>query len=396
MPLKPEADVRKFFISTPSRFRGEFEHNDELLITEASLITDNFEKATLGSQQGPFSRNYYVLAFRLKPEEKAHGLVPLNPGKAEATTIVHAMTVLYGKRVDLHEPFECFGHYCAPFLGNLNPVEYTDSGPLSHSPRKDLEVPLNLSEMKRITPMLFASPQYEVIGSTFSAAAHSYAKALQSFDTQPEDAYLDLITCGEILSGHLKHSDEVMIEKNLLDMLATIREKLPNGDEIAKAFRSRLWQVKRRFVQTLMDLLNENFFAGTETNGGYGALTPLSFPYPTLKSKQLDLRARLKAAYDVRSAYVHTGSQFGFLIRPDRERKEVQIGGFTSGMNGLSADFAKIMTKAPTFLGLERVIRYALLRFMQTNGVEIDSRLSGNGLVDAESPSPVPVASTTI
>lgn len=44
--------------------------------------------------------------------------------------------------------------------------------------------------------------------------------------------------------------------------------------------------------------------------------------------------------------------------------------------------FEKALAKAPTYFGLERIIRYCLLRFIHTHGVLIDSRL-GSG--DAES-----------
>jgi hypothetical protein len=41
-------------------------------------------------------------------------------------------------------------------------------------------------------------------------------------------------------------------------------------------------------------------------------------------------------------------------------------------------DLGSILAKAPTYLGLERIARYALLRFAQANGAYLDPQNSGN------------------
>ncbi len=44
------------------------------------------------------------------------------------------------------------------------------------------------------------------------------------------------------------------------------------------------------------------------------------------------------------------------------------------------SELAKILIKSPTFIGMERIMRFCLLRFMHLNGVFIDLRLEGKGL----------------
>ena len=82
-----------------------------------------------------------------------------------------------------------------------------------------------------------------------------------------------------------------------------------------------------------------------------------------LKDKCFDMKKCLEPAYNVRSRYVHSGGAFGWWVAPDL------------GM-GLSSDrkigrpilpdkdLAKTLEMCPTFCGLERVIRHALLRSM--------------------------------
>jgi hypothetical protein len=51
-------------------------------------------------------------------------------------------------------------------------------------------------------------------------------------------------------------------------------------------------------------------------------------------------------------------------------------------------DFKKAVAFAPTFLGMERVIHFCLLRFIQLNGVNIDPSLNVSGTVTFPRPEP--------
>jgi len=79
------------------------------------------------------------------------------------------------------------------------------------------------------------------------------------------------------------------------------------------------------------------------------------------------------AAYDLRSKYVHTGQPFGSWVRPRGQTiEEVQVGRPVV----TSADLAKTLADAPTLVGLERVLRYALLRFASEHSL-ISERSTG-------------------
>ncbi|MNY09114.1 hypothetical protein D3C86_1420070 [compost metagenome] len=69
----------------------------------------------------------------------------------------------------------------------------------------------------------------------------------------------------------------------------------------------------------------------------------------------------------MRSRYVHSGESFGSWIYPRGSGvEEIQ-----SGRPVIKdKDFAKTLATAPTYSGLERVVRYGLLRFSERLGVQ--------------------------
>lgn len=115
-------------------------------------------------------------------------------------------------------------------------------------------------------------------------------------------------------------------------------------------------QIKRKFLITFMDLIDDSFFDRTEATQQYAAF------------KKDDFRSNLAAAYDLRSRYVHTGERFGKWVEARGGRLEEIIPGTPYGP---PADLVKILDKAPTFIGMERVVRYALLRFAAANGLPV-------------------------
>jgi len=84
--------------------------------------------------------------------------------------------------------------------------------------------------------------------------------------------------------------------------------------------------------------------------------------YARLKSD--DFEQRIGAAYDLRSMYTHTGVPFGNWIRPDNRAEDVQLGNPVVG----DKEYARVLARAPRFCGLERVIRYSILKLMSING----------------------------
>ncbi|MFL1665319.1 hypothetical protein [Bacillus cereus] len=339
--LKPEETVYRFLISTPSRLVGEY-ISEDLTINHAwrsELSLDYYN-------ENAFSRSYYMVSFKLENEQEDQvSEVSIDPLLAQ-------LSILFGKRFDNHGPVQHNGYFRVPDLGEQKPIKHYKIGFINHQARANLSVPLSLDHFRIMDPLLAGSKN---IIQLFNAAGKFYLRALQTYETTPENAYLDLITCGEMLSNYYSFEDKQMYDDRLLAIFEEIEGEMVNGKAIVKDFKNRLYQIKRRFTFTILKLLTDDFFEASEAQG-----TQFSIIQDTIQK-------RIQAAYDLRSKYVHTGIQFGRDI--SIEFSEVSMERFLLPEDKLDKDLLKILNQAPTFKGLERIIRFCLLQFLQTNGV---------------------------
>lgn len=344
--LKPSETVQTFMFSTPSRFVGEYK-NDSLLITHAFRGSFEYE------MEGPFSRSYYVLSFRVPNFRNDGGMVRKLPNYTAEPFLI-CLSVLFGKRFDSNGIMQSHGLYRLPDIGVYGPISTYKEGYCNHIPRANIGIPLNLEHFEVISSLMESDTDNDVV-STFFAAGRFYLNALRAADTDPERAYLDLITCGEILSNFNEYSEDELYDSELLQQFDLIEKHLPNGRTIAKNLKKRLYQVKRKFTITLMGLLTPEFFTVNEL--------PAERPYGALASDTVE--NAIKAAYDIRSAYVHSGRTFGQYIDVPIEMPL----GTRVHNDPKMKPFIKSVNLAPTFKGLERIMRFCLLRFLEVNKI---------------------------
>ena len=355
MALRPRECVTKILLSTPSYFVGGYEEEDFLL----SIAFNR------NSRYDPRDLEHFIFTIKTPPRDRSPGaIVPDYSATGDVLSIY--LSILYGKRFDNHGLVESLGNFWLP--NYLHTGSYDPDLPFnSRKPRPDLEIPLSLHEIKRIAPLLHEGqldPRFEHF---LMSAGRFYVHALQHAETQPEIAFLDLITCGEILSNFFDYDQDDLLDNEMKRDLIRIGKEIEAGGAIVKRIRSRLFIIKRRFVKTVLYLLEPYFFQQSEAKESYDRLN------------QDDISIRIKAAYDLRSLYVHTGVNFGMWIDPQhcsRFNNEIQMGEPVIE----NKDLKKILIKSPTFIGLERIMRFCLLRFMHLNGVFIDLRLEGKGL----------------
>lgn len=352
--LRPTETVQKLLISTTSRLVGEFER-ENLLVTHAFPDLTNMS-AFMRLEENALSRSCYVFAFRTEPVKPGAG--PLPDYRPSGDIVCAYLSILYGKRFDNHGLRESLGIYFVPEIDMSASVCKPTLPQNSHSPRKDLAIPLELPEISRIE-RLFLDPSLDQRFRQFlSTAGMFYSKALQGFEREPEIAYLNLITAGEVISNFYDYPKEELLDDQVKSALKTIEETMEGSEKIVRLLKSQLLQIKRRFLKTACALINSHFFSNTECAKDFGAL------------KRKDFERRLAAAYDVRSRYIHTGFPFGECVsRQLVKNNEIQVG---PRVVIADKEFAKTLALAPTFIGLERVIRYCLLRFIHLNGIPID------------------------
>jgi hypothetical protein len=235
-------------------------------------------------------------------------------------------------------------------------------------PRPDLGIPLNLQEIKRIAPLLLQEEVDLRFKQFLWSSGRFYVHALQHAGSQPEIAFLDLITCGEILSNFFEYDKDELLDEQIKGDLVQITEQIDDGEEISRRIRDQLFSVKRKFTKTILSLLNPYFFQQTESRDSWASLM------------ESDISKRIKAAYDLRSRYVHTGQTFGEWVAPSYGFNwEIHIGKPVIRDTKLK----KILIRSPTLIGMERIMRFCLLRFIHLHGTPVDDRLNGDGLTDS-------------
>jgi len=355
--LKPDENIQQIIISSTSRFVGEYE-SENFLITHAHAQNATCRASGLG--ENPYCRNYYVVAFKATQQERAPGVViPDYSGVGELFCLY--LSVLFGKRFDNHGMIQGSGHFYLPNMDMNRPTAFSNIGIHNHLPRKGLEIELNFSEVKRIEKLVCVGEIPEDIANIIMSAARFYLRSIRIFEEEPELAFLDFITCGEILSNYFPYSDEELFDERLLNIFNEIESQLERGGSISSDLKNRLYQVKRKYSITICKLLNDYFFSYSESNNSFGSLTKDS------------IEKRIKASYDLRSQYVHTGGNFGSWLAPNNADQWE----FHSGTPvGLPPKLTRLIVETPTYIGMERIMRYCLLRFIHLySGNLIDSRL---------------------
>jgi hypothetical protein len=282
-----------------------------------------------------------------KEHTEADGI--LFPSYLPTAELIAALASLwFGKRFDVQGPLQEHGSFRLPTPWANRPITYPAGGPFSHEPRKDLDIKLSWNTFDR--PFEFF-PQYLKGDSRISAfwrATRFYAQALRSFENDPEVAFFHFITAIEILAQQMQFTDDQKFDSDILQILTQIREGLPKGESVEKEIRSRLYQLKRKVSLCAVELTNDNFFKGSEADHPAGRL---------LKE---ELLGRMKFSYDLRSKYVHEGADIGGGVHNSPAfTQEIQMGRPVMEDKKLS----RLLQKALTLAGLERLVRFMTLRF---------------------------------
>lgn len=372
-PLKPSETIGRLLISSPARFTGEYA-DDAVMITHAWDTED--AHFALGLNEGPYSRHYFVVSLAQEPHDKKSILVTARPDAEYTCDIICiAMSVLFGKCFEMHGSLQVGGHFYRPPFGGSKPLVNFKSPPFNFKPRADLEIPLTLSQFAKVIPIIVKFVDDEPAAATFFAAARFYHRFMLGFDSEPEVAFLDLITALEILSNGMNFTDQELYDPTTLAELDSIRTTL--GEAVAKKIKDRMFQVKRKFLLTIHRLLTNSFFKVTDAVEHQGKLHLAPYTSPLYKNGQTEITfaRRMKAAYDLRSRYVHVGAKFGFAVA---QKGEVN-GGRPQLADKQIEDMAYL---APTIYGMERIVRYCLLRYVHLRGFPIDNRLDDPGLPD--------------
>ena len=358
--LRPNETIHKALISTTSRLVGEYE-SDSILIDHAwPDFSNHFGFARY--YENPASRSAFIVVFQTEPYEKGPGVVVPNYSSM-GELVCSYLSLIYGKRFDNHGLIESNGIYQIPDLSMYTSLSNPRLPFNSHRERKCFGVPLDLSQFSVVSRIVSGTGLDQKLLHRLNTACKFYMQALQNAETDYEASYIQLIMSGEIIAQHFDYRKEDLLDKEMLKILKRIEKHLDDGNKVAKQVSNRVSAIKRRFVKSISCLIDNEFFLSRESDSEHGFFKAADFP------------RRIGAAYDLRSKYVHTGVPFGRWIGPGGSLEDIQTGRPIVE----DKEYAKVLAKAPTLVGLERVIRYCLLKFMISNGFQDIEKIRSGG-----------------
>ena len=340
-------------VSTTSNLVGEHRGGEVRL----TLAFPDSESMNLRLSETPISRSAVMVLFDMERPESARPTLPLSSAEWVGQSVCDVLSVLYGKRFDSHGLVQSGRIFWVPDLSLYSSSSHPKLPFNSHRSRTTAPVALNLDQAATVDGWLVPSiddPEKRLI----QTACGFYARALRNAERDVEVAYLHLITAGEVLTGLDDYRVEELFDERTLKDVEKVRKHL--GETVANRFTGRMRAVRRRFAKSLHSSLDDDFYAAGQADNE-NRKHFLAEGMTDLDRKSFDMVKCLESAYDVRSRYVHSGTPFEFPVSP----RMLGCSDLTLGRPVLEdRKFAKTLEKSPTFCGLERILRYCLLKRM--------------------------------
>ncbi len=361
--LKPEESIQKLIISSTCKYYGEYE-SSSILLTHSFPMNS---QTVITPEQDQLSRHAYIFTYKTNPiPENANVIIIDN--NSMGIRVCSYLSVLFGKRFDFHGCYENYGFFTLPnlnsFYQSYNPNIITNS----KFERLCFPVDLNLENIALFEDILTGKEGNEKFIKILNAACTYYLQALQNFDYDLELSYLNLVTAGEVLSGFYDYNSTDLFDEELLLYLNQIKDNLENGSKVYNKILSYLGGIRKKFTLTLLKFLDAPFYNSLiDFFKAKGENTDFCF-------NDKNIEQSINAAYKLRSLYVHTGVSFDHYLRSHQSFHDFQYGKPTN----CSKDLADTIKKAPTLYGLERIIRYCLIKFMIENGIDIKEKEKPN------------------
>ncbi|EIZ1284608.1 hypothetical protein OTE47_004227 [Vibrio vulnificus] len=346
--------ITRFLISTPSRFVGESE-TDTYLLTHAS---ENYSLDLYRPNPNESSYRQYFELTVSTPEYQGN-TVTIPDYSHVADNFCIALAVLFGKRFDSHGLLLQHGRAYVPSV-KLVGERYNKSLSFnSLKERCDFQLDLNLVHLEKIVSIVHSvGEEQREVQDAFLYAGRFYLEALREMECSPEVAFINLVTACEILAAQKNYNIDNLLDDEIRSLLRKIEVGLDDGEKVAKQIKKRLSGISEKFCLLITEHVDEDFFSNTESLTALDRLTSDNF------------KARLKAAYSIRSTYVHAGKFMSnwFSVNHLTHNEEVISG------NPVIEDpvMKKYVCRSPTILGLERIVRYVLIKYLIKNEMITD------------------------
>jgi hypothetical protein len=331
-----------FLVSTPVRIHFAFA-SDLLSIDH---IASNLGDFGALSHKGPFERHFYTV------EVSTSGDGYKRRFDLDIDDVLGVLSVWFGKSIRNHGLMRLEDFLTLPETLGLQPNAYFElpvySGDHTLAPRQE-------PDWRSIAPLLRVFRQIGPKRTSLPliAASRCYSESLTLLPLDREIAFVRLIQALECVASKSGFSEEELYSHD--DRLYTFLQWLPTlsdsrGKECAAFLKERLYQISRSVYLWSKARIGPEFYAG-------GAFSV----------DEDNFRSCITSAYALRSGYVHSGLRFGAFIDPKEgrcENFELVPEGFLDACPEKA--LRKTLSKAPSFLGLERIVRYCLVKEVQS------------------------------
>lgn len=342
--LKPARDIHRFLFSSPASFVGHVE-------TETYLLMPAFpsgEDMRLFCTQGPYQRSFVSATLQIPEDEPAAGEPPVRNNYCWlADQLAGLLCAYYGKLIVNHGYTNWGDIFSVPQFGFVPTVDYS-LPPFDGKPRAATRLPdLNLAHSARLlSGFMLAKGSDELQTSAVNASAF-YQQALTLYSQRPHLSFTLLLICLECLLPLGRYADEDVYCAELLDDLSAITAEVEGGAEIVKRLKSRLFQIRRKCALFVHQTLDGDFYQSSESE------------LNLRRASAGDIQCHIKAAYDLRSRFMHTGRSHGVWVNAMKHVGEELVSGDPVIHD---PDLKKLVVNSLTLFGLERVVQYCLHR----------------------------------
>ena len=335
-----------FLISTPSQFIHSFA-SDELSVIQLPSNVGDYAHL---SHSGPFERHFYALTINTCATDREY----VRKLELDPMTVVGLFSLWFGKHVRNHGPIVLDGGWMLPDMLSMHPNPYFAHAIYSGVHTKPLTRPCDWRSLESLLPIIQELKAAGTDESPIMAAAKCYSEALRLLPLDREIAFFRLIQAIECVSGKSQYTDEERFshDEQLWTYLKWL-EQLDDetGKRCAAFVKNRLYQVARGVWLWLDKRIDGDFF----TAESYALADD-------------NLKACVSGAYTLRSKYVHGGAAFADFIDPTDGRcgsLETIPDSFLEACQ--DKDLRKTLARCPSFLGLERLVRYGLTKELSAN-----------------------------
>ena len=331
-----------YVISTPCAFTHDYE-SERFSIAQIPNNVGDYRHYRVG---GPFEHHFYVVTIGNPDKEKGPAFCTW---KDQLSAALGILSVWYGKHIRSHGALLLGGSWCLPDMLDILPNDYYFLPFYRVDQPKAPSRPCNWQSIHQLARLLAQCVVESHQETPLVQAARIYSDALKVLPVDIELAYVRLIQCLEKAASTETFSESEMYahDEQLMAALSWLAEqKDPEATKVAKLVRSRLYQISRGVWLWLSVRIDDAFFVNE-----VGALNPDT------------LEKGVKAAYALRSRYVHAGLRFGDWIDPTDGRCRLQeMVPKTHSDICKDRELRKLLERCPTVMGLERLVRYALIR----------------------------------